>query len=112
MQATKFLASTTLAAALFFSGAAAFAQYGPPPGDGYGQYFHEQPNRPMMGARQGWQAGMAMGRSDRMNRHSFRPTQLDEYKNVPSSPRGYPRQQFKNEYRQAFTKGYSRGYGR
>ena len=93
-------------------GGAALAQYGPPPGDGYGQYYHESPGHPMPGARMGWQAGFAQGRSDRMAGHSYRPTHTDQFRNVPEAPEGYPRDQFKHEYRDAFMKGYAHGYGR
>ncbi len=78
---------------------------------GYSDNYHEQQGRPMYGARQGWAAGMAQGESDRQHGHSFRPTKVDTYKNVPSSPSGYSRDQFKQEYRDAFVKGYQRGYG-
>ncbi len=121
----------TLAAALLtFGGTAALAQNGYGNGGGYpgngGQYDNDHWGRgpqgysndypeqggPQYGARQGWQEGLRMGQSDRQHGHSFRPTQLDEYKHIPDSPRGYNKDQFKNDYRQGFVKGYSRGYGR
>ncbi len=80
--------------------------------DGYADAYHEDPGHPMMGARQGWAAGLAQGQSDRDHHHSFRPTNVDTYKHVPDSPGGYPRDRFKQEYREAFVKGYSHGYGR
>ncbi len=52
-----------------------------------------------------------MGVSDRRTGHSFRPTHLDEYKHVPDSPPGVPRDEFKHFYREAFVRGYQRGYG-
>ena len=93
-------------------GAAVAQQYGPPPGNGYDQSFHEQPNHPMVGARMGWQAGFAQGQSDREHGHSYRPTHTDQYKDVPDAPEGYPHDVFKNEYRRGFMKGYAHGYGR
>ena len=78
---------------------------------GYGNDYPGQGNA-QPGMREGWQEGLRMGQSDRQHGHSFRPTQLDEYKHIPDSPRGYNRDQFKNDYRQGFVKGYSRGYGR
>jgi hypothetical protein len=106
------IAGLAVCAAMFAAAGAAVAaaQYGPPPGDGYAQYYHEQ-GRPMVGARMGWQAGFAQGRSDRLHGHSFRPTHTDQFKNVPESPEGYPRDRFKHEYRDAFIRGYQRGYG-
>ena len=120
--------STTL---LAFGGTAAFAQngYGNQGGyqggngsqydndhwgrgpQGYANDYPEQ-GGPQFGARQGWQEGFRMGESDRQHGHSFRPTQLDEYKHIPSTPRGVNHDQFKNDYREGFVKGYSRGYGR
>ncbi len=104
-------------AVLLLSGTAAFAQYGQyrqygPPQEGYGSYYREQGNRPLLGARQGWIAGLAQGQSDREYGHSFRPTKVNTYKHVPDAPQGYPRDAFKNEYRDAVIKGYSHGYGR
>ena len=89
-----------------------YGQYGPPPQNGYGNYYHEQPGYPHLGARQGWIAGMAQGQSDREYAHDFRPTKAAAYKHVPRSPQDYPRDEFKNEYRDAFVRGYSHGYGR
>ncbi len=114
-------------AALTVSSVVAVAQYGPPRDQYQGQYddqhwgrgpqgysddYHEQQGRPMLGARQGWSAGFAQGQDDRNHGHSYRPTHVDTFKNVPSSPGGYSRDQFKQEYRDAFVKGYGRGYGR
>jgi hypothetical protein len=65
----------------------------------------------MLGARQGWAAGVAQGQSDQQQGHSYRPTHVDTFRHVPDSPGGYPRDQFKQEYRDAFVKGYGRGYG-
>lgn len=107
---------TLLAAAPLLVGTLAMAQYGPPQGgygpppEGYGQYYHERDGHPMLGARQGWAAGMAQGINDRNSGHSNRPTHVDTFRHVPESPEGYPRDQFKNEYRDAFVKGYERGY--
>ncbi len=125
---SNWITKTLLGAALVsVGGTLALAQYGPPRDQyqgqyddqhwgrgpqGYNDYYHEQQGHPMMGARQGYAAGMAQGQDDREHGHSFRPTHVDTYKNVPSSPGGYPRDQFKREYRDAFMKGYSRGYGR
>ncbi len=93
-------------APLALSTGLALAQYGPPPGqyddqhwgqgpEGYAQNYHEQQGHPMMGARQGWAAGVAQGISDRQNGHSNRPTHVDAFRHVPDSPDGYPRDQFK-----------------
>ena len=109
MKVAGFAAAVAMFAAV--GGAVAVAQYGPPPGDGYGQYYHEQ-GRPMVGARMGWQAGFAQGRSDREHGHSFRPTHTDQFKHIPEAPEGYPHDRFKHEYRDAFVRGYSHGYGR
>ena len=82
--------------------------------DAYGQrhHHHDDDRNGSPAEQQGYAAGEAQGRSDHDHRHSFRPTKVDTYKNVPRSPSGYNRDQFKNEYRQAFVKGYSEGYGR
>lgn len=95
------------------AGGAALAQdqYGPPPGNGYGQSYHEN-GHANPGARMGWQAGFAQGQSDKMHGHSFRPTHTDQYKNVPEAPEGYPKDRFKRQYQRAFVKGYAHGYGR
>ena len=125
------LAAGAVAVSAALSGSMAIAQYGPPRDgdrggyqgqyddqhwghgpDGYADAYNEQGGRPMMGARQGWVAGMAQGQSDREHGHSYRPTHVDTFKHVPESPEGYSRDQFKQEYRDAFVKGYSRGYGR
>lgn len=100
------------AMALTLGTGAAIAQYGPPPGNGYDNYYHERPDHPQIGSRMGWQAGFAQGQSDREHGHSFRPTHTDQYRNVPEAPEGYPHHLFKQEYRDAFVKGYSHGYGR
>ncbi len=119
-------AKLAVSAATFALGSAlAVAQYGPAQyqggyddqhwgrgPEGYGDQYHEQQGRPMLGARQGWVAGQAQGESDRQQGHSFRPTHVDTFKHVPRSPDGYPRDQFKNEYRDAFVRGYQHGYGR
>ncbi len=118
---SNWMLKTVMGAALLSAGGSlAVAQYqgqyddqhwgrGP---QGYSDYYHEEPGRPMMGARQGWSAGLAQGQDDREHGHSYRPTHVDTFKHVPDSPGGYPRDRFKQEYRDAFVKGYSRGYGR
>ena len=109
MQAALGLAGFVLSGALAF---AQYGQYGPPPQDGYGNYYHEQQGYPRLGARQGWIAGIAQGQSDRQYGQEFRPTKAAAYKHVPRSPQEYSRDEFKNEYRDAFVRGYSHGYGR
>ena len=106
-EAVAALATLTLGGAM---AVAQYGQYGPPPGGGYGEVYHEPQGHPMLGARQGWIAGRAQGESDRQYGHSNRPTKVDTFKHVPNSPEGYPRDQFKQEYRDAFIKGYERGY--
>ena len=98
-------------------------QYGPPPQQqqwddahwgngpqGYAEYYQEQ-GRPNFGARRGYSVGYEMGVSDRRTGHSYRPTHLDEFKHVPGTPYGVPRDEFKHFYREAFVRGYQRGYG-
>ena len=78
---------------------------------GYEDSFHEN-GQANPAARQGYEAGFGQGESDARGHHSFRPTHVDTYKNVPESPSTYKRDDFKRIYRDAFVKGYSRGYGR
>ncbi len=103
--------SATAAVAQYGGGSYGDGQWGRGP-DGYADQYHEEQGRPLLGARQGWIAGVAQGQSDRQYGHSFRPTHDGTYKHVPDSPHGYPRDEFKNEYRDAFVKGYAHGYGR
>ncbi len=100
-----------LAASIALCGGIAVAQYGPPPGNGYNQEYHEG-GRANVGARMGWAAGFGQGRSDREHGHSFRPTHTDQYKDVPHAPEHYPKGRFKRQYRDAFVRGYEHGYGR
>ena len=111
------------AATLALGSSLAIAQYGPPPPPhqqwddahwgngprGYVEYYQEG-GRPNFGARRGYSMGYDMGISDRENRHSYRPTHLDEYKHVPDTPPGVNRDEFKHFYREAFLRGYERGY--
>ena len=103
---------TTAAFVLVVGCASALAQYGPPPPGAYVQFYREQSGQPLLGARQGWIAGLAQGQSDREYGHSFRPTHVDTFKHVPRSPQDYPKDQFRQEYREAFIRGYEHGYGR
>jgi hypothetical protein len=108
-------------ATLVMGGGLALAQYGPPgppppppPGQwnapaGYNDYYHEN-GIANPGARRGYATGFEMGQHDRETGHSYRPQHLDEYKNVPDSPGGVPRDMFKHFYREAFLRGYQRGY--
>ena len=116
-------------AAVMFAGfltasQALIAQGPPPPGSqdrydertwnaprGYNDYYQENGNA-NMAARQGYAAGFGQGESDFREHHSFRPTQVDTYKHVPESPKGFNRDDFKRTYREAFERGYSKGYGR
>ena len=78
---------------------------------GYDDQYHEN-GQANPAARQGYEAGFGQGESDARAHHSFRPTHVDTYKNVPESPSTYKRDDFKRIYREAFVKGYSKGYGR
>ena len=78
---------------------------------GYDDAYHENGNA-NPAARQGYSAGFSQGESDARAHHSFRPTHVDTYKNVPDSPGGVNRDEFKRVYREAFEKGYAKGYGR
>lgn len=78
---------------------------------GYDDAYHEN-GQANPAARQGYEAGFGQGESDARGHHSFRPTHVDTYKNVPESPSSYKRDDFKRIYREAFVKGYSKGYGR
>lgn len=120
---------TNMLAAVMFAGfltasQALIAQGPPPPGPqdrydertwnaprGYNDYYQENGNA-NMAARQGYAAGFGQGESDFREHHSFRPTQVDTYKHVPESPKGFNRDDFKRTYREAFERGYSKGYGR
>ena len=60
----------------------------------------------------GYRDGVKDGRNDRKNGHSYRPTQLDDYKSADS---GYAsnlgsKDRYKTEYRRAFERGYDDGY--
>ena len=112
MKKTLLMKMAGFAGAVAMTGAIAVAQYGPPPGNGYDQYYHERDGHAMAGARMGWQAGFAQGQSDREHGHSYRPTHTDQYKDVPEAPENYPHDQFKHAYREAGVKGYAHGYGR
>jgi len=59
----------------------------------------------------GYQDGHADGQRDKATRHSFRPTEGDNYKNAKHGWTGMgDRQAFKDTYRQGYSSGYQRGY--
>jgi len=61
----------------------------------------------------GYQDGLAAGRKDKDNGHSFRPTDSDMYKNADhgwTADLG-DKDHYKQLYRQAFASGYQAGYG-
>ena len=60
----------------------------------------------------GYRDGVKDGRDDRKHGHSYRPTQLDDFKNADS---GYTsnlgdKDDYKKIYRRAFERGYDVGY--
>ena len=64
-------------------------------------------------ARFGYTDGLAAGRKDREEGHSFRPTDSDMYKNAE---RGWTadfgdKDHYKQLYRQSYAQGYQAGYG-
>lgn len=70
-----------------------------------------QPNA-NMGFNQGYQDGMRRGQNDRMTRHSYRPTQHDDWRNGTHGyvPMYGDRLTYQNDYRRGFEQGYQRGY--
>jgi hypothetical protein len=78
---------------------------------GYDEFYHEN-GTPNMVARQGYAAGFTQGESDFSRRRKFDPSHAGYYKNVPSSPKGFDRNNFVMTYREAFEHGYTRGFNR
>ena len=74
-------------------------------GNGYGQgstYYRD------MAKKTGYQDGQNDGAHDKQSGHSFRPTQMDNYKNAD---RGFRDDMGdKNSYKLAYREGYSSGY--
>ena len=78
---------------------------------GYDEFYHEN-GTPNMVARQGYAAGFTQGQSDLSRSRKFDPSHAGYYKNVPSSPKGFDRNNFVMTYREAFEHGYTRGFNR
>jgi len=62
----------------------------------------------------GFADGMRIGERDRVEGHSFRPTNNDRYASTPGyyPQLGGPFWQYQQAYRDAYMRGYSKGYQR
>lgn len=75
---------------------------------GYDMAYPEN-GTPNMVARQGYAAGFNQGQGDASRGKKFKPTDSDAYEHA-KIPKGFNKDEFKQEFREAFVKGYSNGF--
>ena len=78
---------------------------------GYGLYFHDTDEAPLVASRWGYHEGWAEGRYDRNHAEVRSPEEKEHYKDPPEHerPEGMTRESFTTEYRRAYIKGYEHG---
>jgi hypothetical protein len=66
------------------------------------------------GHQNGFADGLRIGERDRIEGHSYRPTNGDRYANAPGyyPQLGGPFWQYQSAYRDAYMRGYHKGYSR